>query len=173
MVPSTHMNTSNPFQVPSCLQRADLQLRRRERFRRGVVVAVAAVVTLLVVLLIEGCMSEHAKTSTTANDAVTVQPEAAPTGAAAAAPAPESKPIATPAQPVASPAAAPARPVAPAPQRAMPGGYRPQMLYVVKPGDTLSRIAKLNHTTVKALKAVNSLDTDMIAVGAKLKLPTA
>lgn len=172
MVPSTHMNTSNPFQVPSCLQRADLQLRRRERFRRGVVVAVAAVVTLLVVLLIEGCMSEHAKTSTTANDAVTVQPEAAPTGAAAAAPA-ESKPIATPAQPVASPAAAPASPVVPAPQRAMPGGYRPQMLYVVKPGDTLSHIAKLNHTTVKALKTVNSLDTDMIAVGAKLKLPAA
>lgn len=133
--------------------------------------AVAAVVTLLVVLLIEGCMSEHSKTATTANDAVTVQPETAPTGAIA--PAPVAKPVVAPTQPVATPAAAPASPVVPASQKAMPGGYRPQMLYVVKPGDTLSRIAKLNHTTVKALKAINSLDTDMIAVGARLKVPAA
>jgi len=50
---------------------------------------------------------------------------------------------------------------------------KPALVYVVKPGDTLSHIAKLHGTTVKTLKAVNGLDGDMIAVGTKLKLPTA
>lgn len=58
------MNTSNPFQIPACLQRADIQQRRRNRFKKIVVATMAAFVTLLVVLLIEGCVSEHAKTST-------------------------------------------------------------------------------------------------------------
>lgn len=132
--------------------------------------AVAAVVALLVVLLIEGCMSEHAKTASTTSNAIVVQPEPAPTDAA---PAPEAKPVTAPlTQPVATPAVAPAAP-APAPTKAAPGSPRPQTLYVVKPGDTLSRIARLNHTTVKALKAINSLDTDVIAIGAKLKVPQA
>src|SRR5690348_15106608 len=52
------MNTSNPFQIPVCLQRADYQQRRRERFKRGFIAAVAAIVVLLVGLLIEGCMTE-------------------------------------------------------------------------------------------------------------------
>jgi LysM repeat protein len=49
----------------------------------------------------------------------------------------------------------------------------PQTLYVVKSGDTLSRIAKVHGTTIKALKAVNGLASDRIIVGAKLKIPTA
>ncbi len=44
-------------------------------------------------------------------------------------------------------------------------------VYVVKSGDTLSLIAQKNHTTVKALRAVNNLTTDKIKVGQKLKLP--
>jgi LysM repeat protein len=43
--------------------------------------------------------------------------------------------------------------------------------YVVKSGDTLSRIASSNNTTVKELKALNGLTTDRINVGQKLKLP--
>ena len=58
------MNTSNPFQIPSCLQRADLQQRRRNRFKKIVVASVAAFVTLLVVMLIEGCVSQQARTAT-------------------------------------------------------------------------------------------------------------
>jgi uncharacterized membrane protein SpoIIM required for sporulation len=58
------VNTSNPFQIPSYLQRADLQQRRRNRFKKIVVASVAAFVTLLVVLLIEGYVSEQAKTAT-------------------------------------------------------------------------------------------------------------
>jgi len=44
-------------------------------------------------------------------------------------------------------------------------------VYVVKSGDTLSRIATLNKTTVKELKSINGLTTDRINVGQKLKLP--
>ena len=44
-------------------------------------------------------------------------------------------------------------------------------VYVVKSGDTLSRIATAHKTTVKELKAINGLTTDRINVGQKLKLP--
>lgn len=43
--------------------------------------------------------------------------------------------------------------------------------YIVKSGDTLTRIASRNNTTVKELKALNGLTTDRINVGQKLKLP--
>jgi N-acetylmuramoyl-L-alanine amidase len=43
--------------------------------------------------------------------------------------------------------------------------------YTVKSGDTLTRIAKTHGTTVKAIKAENSLSTDRIKVGQKLKIP--
>lgn len=69
------VNTSNPFQIPSCLQRADFQQRRRNRFKKIVVTSVAACVTLLLVLLIEGCVSEHAKTATTIKDTAVAQPK--------------------------------------------------------------------------------------------------
>ena len=44
-------------------------------------------------------------------------------------------------------------------------------VYVVKSGDTLSRIANNYKTTVKELKSINGLTTDRINVGQKLKLP--
>lgn len=43
--------------------------------------------------------------------------------------------------------------------------------YTVKSGDTLTRIAKSQGATVKAIKAANSLTTDRIKVGQKLKIP--
>ena len=46
-------------------------------------------------------------------------------------------------------------------------------IYVVKSGDTLSRIAKAHGTTVKALKTANHLSSDRIFVGEKLKLSPA
>ncbi|KQC46621.1 MULTISPECIES: cell wall hydrolase [Geobacillus] len=45
--------------------------------------------------------------------------------------------------------------------------------YQVKKGDTLSKIAKQYHTTVASLKSLNSLKTDTIRIGAKLKVPAA
>jgi LysM repeat protein len=43
--------------------------------------------------------------------------------------------------------------------------------YTVKSGDTLTKIAKAHGTTVKAIRAENSLTTDHIKVGQKLKIP--
>jgi LysM repeat protein len=46
-----------------------------------------------------------------------------------------------------------------------------EQVYVVKSGDTLTRIAAEHGTTVKALRAANDLKTDQIKVGQKLKVP--
>jgi LysM repeat protein len=43
--------------------------------------------------------------------------------------------------------------------------------YTVKSGDTLTRVAARNGTTVKAIKSLNGLSTDRISVGQKLKIP--
>jgi LysM repeat protein len=43
--------------------------------------------------------------------------------------------------------------------------------YVVKSGDSLTKIAKSHGTTVKALEAANGLSTTKIKVGEKLKIP--
>jgi len=57
------MNALNPFQIPTCFQ-IDQERRRRERFKRTVLAVVAGISMLLVGLLIEGCVSEHAKGAT-------------------------------------------------------------------------------------------------------------
>ena len=62
---------------------------------------------------------------------------------------------------------------------ASPGAATPDMAaasgdtttYTVKSGDTLSKIAKLNHTSFKKIMAMNDLKTTSIKVGQKLKLP--
>lgn len=44
-------------------------------------------------------------------------------------------------------------------------------IYIVKSGDTLSKIAKHHGTTVKAIESENGLSTTHIKVGEKLKIP--
>jgi len=46
-----------------------------------------------------------------------------------------------------------------------------EQMYVVKSGDTLSKIATDHGTTVRALRSANNLTTDRIKVGQKLKIP--
>ena len=46
-----------------------------------------------------------------------------------------------------------------------------EITYVVKSGDTLSRIASQHSTTVPAIKRLNNLSTDRITVNQKLKIP--
>lgn len=43
--------------------------------------------------------------------------------------------------------------------------------YTVKSGDSLTKIAKAHGTTIKAIRAENTLTTDHIKVGQKLKIP--
>jgi len=45
--------------------------------------------------------------------------------------------------------------------------------YVVKSGDTLTKIVKAHGTTLKAVRSLNGLKTDQIKVGQKLKLPAS
>ena len=64
--------------------------------------------------------------------------------------------------PAAAPSAAAAAPV---------GAASNEQVYTVKSGDTLTKIATHLGTTVKAIRAANSLKTDKIKVGDKLKVP--
>ncbi|HTL73057.1 MAG TPA: LysM peptidoglycan-binding domain-containing protein [bacterium] len=160
------MKTANPFQIPTCLQR-NLEQRRQERFKKAVVGSVAAFAALLVALLIAGCMGEHTKSASIETPAVASVSETPPAQEVAVA---TSKPVvAVQPKPIAAPVVAPAA----LKTVTSPAISGPETYYVVKPGDTLSRIAKLHQTTVRTLKSVNGLNSDMIAVGAKLKLPTA
>lgn len=161
------VNPSNPFQIPSCLQRADSQQRRRERFKKGFIAAVVAVVILLVGLLIEGCMSEQ----------TTTLPPAKKVTQSADVPASWTNPALMEQQkpkPVPQPNLnATSRTASPVSKENAVTASQPETLYMVKSGDSLTRIAKAHGTTVKALKAANGLENDRIVVGAKLKIPTA
>jgi nucleoid-associated protein YgaU len=137
------MNATNPFQIPTWAQ-INREQRRRERFKRTVIAAVAVAVLLLVGLLIEGCKTERAAMSTPVT----------PQGHASAVPAtPQSHPVSQ--------------------GSLVTDTDHAMTVYVVKSGDTLSRIAKAHGTTVKAIEAANGLNDDRILVGAKLKIPEA
>ncbi|MGM0843653.1 MAG: LysM peptidoglycan-binding domain-containing protein [Bacillota bacterium] len=72
---------------------------------------------------------------------------------------------------VVAPAASTPAP-APAPSPAPPKADSSETTYKVQPGDTLSAIARSYRVTVTQLKEWNSLRSDMIYVGQKLKLNT-
>jgi LysM repeat protein len=72
--------------------------------------------------------------------------------------------------PAPAPAATSGTAVAPA-TPAADAGTSGEQVYTVKSGDTLTTIAKHTGTTVKALRSENSLTTDKIKVGQKLKIP--
>ena len=162
------MNTTNPFQVPTCLQRAHVQQRRQHRLKKIVIGSVAAATTLLIFLLVEGCMSEHAKSAGVAKPLVASAAETLPLPAASA-PVPVPAVTAQPKPLTPSPDVA-VSPLRGTTSRVLAG---PATYYVVKSGDTLARIAKLHRVTVKTLMATNSLSDDHLTVGTKLILPTA
>jgi LysM repeat protein len=58
-----------------------------------------------------------------------------------------------------------------APARPSTTTSQPAGRYVVKPGDTLERIARAHGTTVRAIKAANRLTSDRIVAGRSLKMP--
>ena len=158
------MNATNPFQIPSCFQ-IDHE-RRRERFKRRFMAVVATGILLLVGLLIEGCMSQHAKIAgaTGALTDLTEPPANPPTVAT------EQKAVSIPQsipQPAMSQSATAVSKIS-----TLPAGH-PPLIYTVISGDNLTRIAKTHATTVEAIKAANGLASDRIAVGTKLKLPQA
>ncbi|HUA68210.1 MAG TPA: LysM peptidoglycan-binding domain-containing protein [Candidatus Saccharimonadales bacterium] len=152
------MNATNPFQVPTWAQ-INSEQRRRERFKKTVIIILAAAVLLLIGLLIEGCKTERDTMST---------PKAFEATALDAVP---STPAIPQAQAAVAPTVSQAHPVS---QRSPVSDTAHSMtVYVVKSGDTLSRIAKAHRTTIEAIQAANGLNGDQILVGAKLKVPEA
>jgi hypothetical protein len=151
------MDSVNPFQIPACLQQADLQQRRRQRFKKTVIAVMFGIMAMLVVLLIQGCVNEHAKVSS--GPAPVLAPSDSPQMA-------ELEPVlpANPGTVTRSAAAGPEN---------HPVAARSEAVYVVKAGDTLSRLAKVYGTTSTAIKTANDLESDRIVIGAKLKIPQA
>jgi LysM repeat protein len=128
---------------------------------------VVAVVILLVGLLIEGCMSEQ--TTTTPPAKKVTQSTDLPASWTNPALMEQKKPKPGP-QPNLNETSRTAPVVS---KENAATASQPETLYVIKSGDSLTRIAKAHGTTVKALKAANGLENDRIVVGAKLKIPTA
>lgn len=163
------MSAQNPFQIPTCFK-LDIEQRRRERFKKTVVTAVIVSVAVVIGLLIEGCVSEKSQATAEQNQSTaTIQTPAEPATLAASQPAEQTDSrISLPVQPC---------PVATVPKQTAAPADPPHItgaaVYLVKTGDTLSRIAKAHHTTVKAIKQANHLDSDRLSVGQKLSLPAA
>lgn len=165
---SSIVNASNPFQLPAWSE-INREQRRRARFKKMVFTIIAVIVLLLIGLLIEGCQSERAALAIPAPPSGQVQavPTVPPTEAASAelqrpAVSPQSEPAAT-------------SPAAPAisDEKKVPVASQSGAIYVVKSGDTLTRIARTYRTTIGAIEAANGLTGDHILVGAKLKIPEA
>ena len=163
------MSAQNPFQIPTCFK-LDIEHRRRERFKKTVVTAVIVSIAVVIGLLIEGCVSEKSQAR-----ASQTQPTATTTDVTA--PEPETMPAKSAQQPVSQttlpvqpcPVATDQKTAAPADLPHITGAA----VYLVKSGDSLSRIAKTHGTTIKALKLANNLSTDRISVGEQLKIPSA
>ena len=161
------MSAQNPFQIPSCFK-LDIEHRRRERFKKTVVTAVIVSVAVVVGLLIEGCVSERSASEVTPLPAHVAGPQTTDISAV--------QPIQSAPQ-VISKNSLPTQPCPVAMEKtALPvdpphatGGA----VYLVKSGDTLSRIAKTHGTSIKAIKAANHLANDRIVVGENLKIPAA
>lgn len=162
------MNATNPFQLPawSAINR---EQRRRARFKRTVISIIAAIALLLIGLLIEGCRSEREALATpmTPPEQVQALPATPQTTIASAANqksavSPQSEPAAP------SPTALPVTKMNTVPDASQAG-----TVYVVKSGDTLTRIARTYRTSIQAIEAANGLTGDRIVVGAKLKIPEA
>jgi LysM repeat protein len=162
------MSAQNPFQIPTCFK-LDIEQRRRERFKKTVVTAVIVSVAVVIGLLIEGCVSEKSQANQEQNQATAQNTIQTPAQLAPTASQPvQGSQISLPVQPC---------PVATVPKQTAAPADPPHItgaaVYLVKSGDTLSRIAKAHHTTVKAIKAANRLDDDRLSVGEKLNLPAA
>ena len=83
---------------------------------------------------------------------------------------PENVTLPAPVSPDMTPAPPPSSPVTPVHATS---SRHAKGIYVVKSGDTLSRIARAHGLTVKGLKTANHLTSDRIFVGEKLKLSQA
>lgn len=173
---------------------AEREARRRQQFRAGVYTVLITATVMIIGMLIQGCRTQQPPVAGAATQKPAVRANY-PTPRQATNPLPT--PMAqtessdtnwiTPRSaslpenvtlPEQGPTSIP-RAIAPAPgplpvtsvQKA--SAHHAAGIYVVKSGDTLTRIARAHGTTVKALKNANQLTSDRIFVGERLKLSQA
>ena len=184
---------ANPFGLPKVLL-AERDARRRKQFRAGVYATLITAAIVIMGMLIQGCRTQQTPSAEVAIQPV-VRPDLRkprqatnplPTPMAQAETAaetnwispqstslPENVTLPEP-EPTRLPQAiTPAPEPLPAKEVHKASAHQARGIYVVKSGDTLSRIAKAHGTTVKALKTANHLSSDRIFVGEKLKLSQA
>ncbi len=166
------MNNPNPFVPKGSL--LEQQSKRRSRLKLGVFCVLAVGIAGLAAMLIQGCKREEDQNQTETDNnppAVDTNSPAVDTNApsmeasnppvSSAPPGPSTPPSTVPNVAPAPPA--PVTPAAPAPTEGE---------YVVVKGDTFSKIAKENGTTVKAIEDANpGVTPTRLKVGEKLVIP--
>jgi LysM repeat protein len=153
------MNNPNPFVPQGSL--LEQQSKRRSRLKLGVFCVLAIGITGLAAMLIQGCKREETDQSAENNNppAVDTNNVATPETNAMSNEASNPPVSAVPPTPVPPPTPAPAPPAA-------------ENEYVVVKGDTLSKIAKANGVTLKALEDANpGVTPTRLKVGEKLTIP--
>jgi LysM repeat protein len=144
---------------------------KRSRFLLTASAVLGAHVLALMVLLIQGCQNESISTAQgqiAPSQAVTGPDVGLSSFASASSVAQTASVVARVSQ---SPNPAIGRPVAENAPAAAEAGVPSFTIYVAKPGDSLSRIAKRHGTSIKALRALNTLEHDRIAIGQKIRIP--
>jgi LysM repeat protein len=113
------------------------------------------------------------QTASTDNNPPSTGASSTTIGSTALASAPVQRgPVITPVQPPGKTTVASTSAIAPATApEAQPPVTINGLPYVVKPGDSLVRIAHQNHTSVAKLKAANNLTSDMLHIGQKMIIP--
>jgi LysM repeat protein len=184
---------ANPFGLPRVLL-AEREARRRKQFRAGVYTVWITATILIMGMLIQGCRTQQPPAAGAAIQPVVrpilLSPRQAsnplPTPMAQAESAAETNWISPQSTSLPENVTLPEPGPTPVPQTVAPApeplpvkevhkttAHQAHGIYVVKSGDTLSRIAKAHGTTVKALKTANHLSSDRIFAGEKLKLSQA
>jgi LysM repeat protein len=171
------VKTCNPF-VPTVALMAVPARSHRERFKTLVFVVLAAQLVLLLVLLTKASMSRDASTPedvivNSPTDPARVTSIADQESASSAALGTmDLSASATPTRPsIPEPTAMPTRAVQKE-DAALTSGQS-ETIYVVKSGDTLTHIARKFASTVRAIKAANSMASERLTVGTRLKIPAS
>lgn len=155
------MNNPNPFVPQGSL--LEQQSKRRSRLKLGVFCVLAIGVTGLAAMLIQGCKREETDQTGDNNNPPAMDTNTVATPDTNQPAVEASNPPVTAVPPTPAPAPAPA-PVPPPPAA--------ENEYVVVKGDTLSKIAKANGVTVRALEDANSgVTPTRLKVGQKLTIP--
>jgi LysM repeat protein len=176
---------ANPFGLPKVL--LEQREERQHRFRTAVYAVLITAVILIMGMLMVGCRTQGPATAEVSPQPVARGPILPPrlvgnplpssiaqtdTDTNWASP-PENVTSSVQSSPasqvqVTTPEPAPTTTVHKTPAYHTAAGF-----YVVKSGDTLTRIARAHGTTIKALKTANHLTSDRIVVGQKLRLSLA